>query len=167
MLLADHVTIRAMVAEASPDVSSYRVTLFFGPELVEGKPSIQYCVFNVKKRSWKGGIQVAVEVSRDQLDEIARTLRYSENVAKELSDLPADDQLSYGIRAREYYAQAVCWCKLDLILQSGITQENQCLAADVLTAELRNAATKRASYITSYILDELDLPPRDAAPSTR
>lgn len=158
---------RAMVAKASPDVSSYRVTLFFGPEPVEGKPSIQYCVFNVKKRSWKGGIQVAVEVGRDQLDEIAHILRYSENVAKELSDLPADDLLSYSIRAKEYYVQAVCWCKLDLLLQSGITQENQCLAVDALTAELRDAATKRASYITSYILDELDLPPRDATPTAR
>jgi hypothetical protein len=163
----DHATMRAMVAGASPDVSSYRVTLFFGPEPVEGKPSIQYCVFNVKKRSWKGGIQVAVEVSRDQLDEIAKTLLYSEYVAKELSGLPTDDRLSYSKRANEYYAQAVCWCKLDLMLQSGITQENQCLAADILTAELRDAVTKRAGYITSYVLDELDLPPRDAAPSAR
>ena len=158
---------RAMVAEASPDVSSYRVTLFFGPEPVEGKPSIQYCVFNVKKRSWKGGIQVAVEVSCDQLDEIAKTLRYSEYVTKELSGLPTDDRLSYRFRANDYYAQAVCWCKLDLMLQSGLTQENQCLAADILTAELRDAVAKRAGYIISYILDELDLPPSDVTPSAR
>ena len=158
---------RAMTAEASPDISSYRVTLFFGPEPVEGEPSILYCVFNVKKRSWKGGIQVAVEVSRDQLDKISKTLRYSESVAKELSGLPTDDQLSYSKRANEYYAQAVCWCKLDLMLQSGITQENQCLAADMLLGELPDAAIKRAGYITSYILDELDLPPDDAAPSLR
>jgi hypothetical protein len=157
---------RAMPAEASPDVSPYRITLFFGPEPVEGKPSIQYCVFNVKKRTWKGGIQVAVEVSRDQLDEIAKTLRYSDSVGKELSGLPSDDQLSYCTRAKEYFAQAVCWCKLDLMLQSGITQENQCLASDILFDELRDAAIKRAGYITSYILDELDLPPGDAASST-
>lgn len=158
---------RAMAARVSPDVSSYRVTLFFGPEPVEGKPSILYCVFNVKRRSWKGGIQVAVEVSRDQLDEIAKTLRYSEYLAKQLSVLPTDDQLSYSSRANEYYAQAVCWCKLDLVLQSGITQENQCLAADILVDELRNLAIERAGFITSYIMDELDLPPGEAMPLTR
>jgi hypothetical protein len=156
-----------MAARVSPDVSSYRVTLFFGPEPVEGKPSILYCVFNVKRRSWKGGIQVAVEVSRDRLDEIAKTLRYSEYLAKQLSGLPTEDQLSYSSRATEYYAQAVCWCKLDLVLQSGITQENQCLAADILVDELRNLTIERAGFITSYIMDELDLPPGEAMPLTR
>lgn len=156
---------RAMAAEASSDTSSYRVTLFFGPEPVQGKPSIQYCVFNVKKRSWKGGIQVAVEVSRDRLDEIARILRYPEFVEKKLSGLSSEDQLSFRNRANECYAQAMCWCKLDLMLQAGITPENQCLAADVLRDELRDAAIKRSAYITSYILDELDLPPGDATPS--
>ncbi len=158
---------RAMVTEAPPDLSPYRVTLFFGPEPVEGKPSIHYCVFNVKKRSWKGGIQVSVEVSRNQLDEIANATRFSENVAKELANLPTDDQPSYSRRANECFAQAVCWCKLDLALHSGIPQENQCLAVDVLTAELLETATKRVDYITAYILDELDLPPGGATPSAR
>jgi hypothetical protein len=157
---------RAMAAEASSDTSSYRVTLFFGPEPVEGKPSIQYCVFNVKKRSWKGGIQVAVEVSRDQLDEIARMLRYPEFVENKLSGLSTEDQLSFRNRANECYAQAMGWCKLDLMLQAGITPENQCVTAYMLRDELRDAAIKRAAYITSYILDELDLPPSDATPST-
>lgn len=156
-----------MVAGASPGVSSYRVTHFFGPEPVEGKPSIEYCVFNVKKRSWKGGIQVAVEIRRDQLDDIANAIRFSDTVTRELANLPTGDRQSHSSRANEYFVQAVCWCKLDLALHSGITQENQCLAADVLTAELQDAATKRASYITSYILDELDLPPGNSVPSAR
>ena len=162
-----HATMRAMVTEVSTDTSSYRVTLFFGPEPVEGKPFIQYCVFNVKKRSWKGGIQVAVEVSRGQLDDVANAIRLSENVAKELATLSPDDQPTSSTRANECFAQAVCWCKLDLVLQSGITQENQCLAADMLTTELREAATKRAGYITSYIFSELDLPPGNVTPSAR
>lgn len=150
---------RAMVAEALSDTSSYRVTLFFGPEPVEGKPSIQYCVFNVKKRSWKGGIQVAVEVGRDQLNEIAEILGHPECLAKKWAGLPCEGQLSHTNRANEYFAQAICWCKLDVMLQAGITQENQCLAVDMLRDELRDAAIKRVAYITSYILDELDLPP--------
>ena len=56
-----------MVPESTRDIPSYRVTLFFGPESVEGKPDVQACVFNVKKRSWKAGIQVSVEMSTDQL----------------------------------------------------------------------------------------------------
>jgi hypothetical protein len=61
----------------------------------------------------------------------------------------------------------VSWCKLDLLLQSGITQENQCLAADILVDELRNLAIERAGFITSYVMDELDLPPGDTRPLTR
>ena len=49
-----------MIDRAS-DLSLFRVTLFVGPQPVEGKPFTQSTVYNVKKRSWKGGIQVAVE----------------------------------------------------------------------------------------------------------
>ena len=44
-----------------PELPQYRVTLFFGPEPVKARPSRVCCVFNVKKRSWKGGVQIAVE----------------------------------------------------------------------------------------------------------
>ena len=47
-----------------------------------------------------------------------------------LVDLADEDRLSHQERAHELFIQAVCWCKLDLALQAGITQENQCLADD-------------------------------------
>jgi len=55
-----HATIRTMAVERAPEPSQFRVALFVGPQPVEGKPFTSSCVFNVKKRSWKGGIQVAV-----------------------------------------------------------------------------------------------------------
>ena len=57
-----------MAIVPSSDPAQYRVTFFFGPEAVEERPDHLRCVFNVKKRSWKGGVQVAVDVARRHLD---------------------------------------------------------------------------------------------------
>ncbi|HEY7533510.1 MAG TPA: hypothetical protein VH681_12125 [Nitrospiraceae bacterium] len=148
--------------EASSESSAYRVTLFFGPEPREGNPSIQYCVFNVKKRSWKGGIQVSVEVTSDQLADAALAIQFSDAISSQLIRLPADEQPSHKTRAHELLVQAVCWCKLDLALRSGMTQDNQCVSSDAFVTELQESAAKRADHLTSYILDALDLPGREA-----
>ena len=58
-----------MAIVPSSDPAQYRVTFFFGPEAVEERPDHLRCVFNVKKRSWKGGVQVAVDVA--ELDAFA------------------------------------------------------------------------------------------------
>jgi hypothetical protein len=59
------------------------------------------------------------------------------------------------------FIQAVCWCKLDLALQAGITQENQCLSDNPEIAEVRDAVINRKHFITSYVATELDLVLRD------
>ncbi len=64
-------------------------------------------------------------------------------------------------RAHELFIQAVCWCKLDLALQSGIAQENQSLEDTTWDAEIRDAVIKRTDFITSYVASELDLVLRD------
>ncbi len=56
-----------MSSVPTPELPQYRVTLFFGPQPVKATPSRVCCVFNVKKRSWKGGVQIAVELEEDQL----------------------------------------------------------------------------------------------------
>ena len=48
-------------------------------------------------------------------------------------------------------------CKLVRALQAGITQENQCLAANPGIAEVRDSVIKRKSFITSYVAAQLDL----------
>jgi len=159
----EHVTLRIMAFEHAPEPSQFRVTLFVGPQPVNGRPFTYSCVFNVKKRSWKGGVQVDVAITQSQIDRLSTDVDFSNWLARALTDLPDEDRLSYQERAWELFIQAICWCKLDLALQSGITQENQCLADDTWTAEVRDAVSSRTNFITSYIASELDLVPRDAA----
>ena len=52
---------------SSPRVPIYRITLFYGPESIPGVPQTLQCVFNVKKRSWKGGVQIVVGIEEAQL----------------------------------------------------------------------------------------------------
>ena len=150
-----------MAVEPAPEPSQFRVTLFVGPQPVEGQPFTSSCVFNVKKRSWKGGIQVAVVITQSQIDTLSTDVDFSRWLALALADLADEDRLSHQKRAHELFIQAVCWCKLDLALQSGITQENQCLADDTGIFEVRDTVIKRTNFITSYIASELDLVLRD------
>ena len=156
---------RTMPVEHAPEPSQFRVTLFVGPQPVEGRPFTSSCVFNVKKRSWKGGIQVAVDISQRQIDTLSTEVDLSRWLAQALIDLSDEDRRSHQERAHELFVQAVCWCKLDLVLQSGITQENQCLADDTWITEVRETVIKRTNFITSFIASELDLIPRDATAS--
>lgn len=156
---------RAMLAEPSSEPSQFRVTLFVGPQPVEGKPFTYCTVFNVKKRSWKGGIQVAVDVTHDQVEFSSAALHFDRWLNHALSVTPAEDRASHEDRARDLFIQALSWCKLDLLLQSGIAQENQCLAADTWTEEFESTVSRRAEFITSYIATELDLPSSNTAPS--
>lgn len=161
--ISGHATMRSMAVELAPEPSQFRVTLFVGPQPVEGKPYASSCIFNVKKRSWKGGIQVAVVMTQNQIDTLSTDVDFSRWLALALIDLADGDRLSHQNRAHELFIQAVCWCKLDLALQSGITQENQCLADDRWVAEVRDTVIKRTNFITSYIASELDLVPRDVS----
>lgn len=155
-----------MVPELTRDVPSYRVTLFFGPESVDGKPDVQVCVFNVKKRSWKAGIQVSVEMSTDQLSALRRKMCLADRLAKSLTALDPQERPHYEERIADFFAQAVCWCKLDLRLQAGLTQDNQRILADELTVELDRDVNVRMDYIFAYIFGELDLAPDHSMPSS-
>jgi len=161
--ISGHATMRTMTVEHAPESSPFRVTLFVGPQSVEGKPFTYSCVFNVKKRSWKGGVQVAVVLTQSQIDQLNTDVEFSNWLSLALVDLAAEDRRSLQERAHELFIQAVCWCKLDLALQSGITQENQSLAEDTGIAEVRDAIIKRTNFITSYVASELDLVLRDVA----
>jgi hypothetical protein len=152
---------QTMAIERAPEPSQFRVTLFVGPQPVEGKPFTCSCVFNVKKRSWKGGIQVAVVLTQSQIDTLSADVDFSRWLAVVLVDLADEDRLAYQKRARELFIQAVCWCKLDLTLQSGIAQENQCLGDEIWNAAIREDVIKRRDFITSYVASELDLVLRD------
>lgn len=152
-------TMSGMAVKHAPESSQFRVTLFVGPQPVAGSPGLCSCVFNVKKRSWKGGIQVAVNMTQRQIDRLSTDMDFLGWRTEALRDLSAEDRASCQERAGELFVQAVCWCKLDILLQSGIAQENQCLAEDSWIVEFGEAVIRRRSFITSYIAAELDLAP--------
>jgi len=151
-----------MSVESLTDLSQFRVTLFVGPQPVKGKPFTHATVFNVKKRSWKGGIQVAVELTQVQIDQLNRAIGFPQWLSEALETVSQDERAGYQLRAEELFIQALSWCKLDLLLQSGITQENQCLTADTFVAELNGVATKKRDFVASHVAQELDLLPNDA-----
>ena len=150
-----------MTVEHAPAPSQFRVTLFVGPQPVEERPFTYSCVFNVKKRSWKGGVQVAVVLTQRDIDHLSTDIDFPRWLTLALVDLAEEDRLSHQERAHELFIQAVCWCKLDLALQAGISQENQCLSNSTGIAEVRDAVINRKHFITSYVASELDLVLRD------
>ena len=156
-----HGTMPAMQRDAVSELSQFRVTLFVGPQPVQGKPFTQSTVYNVKKRSWKGGIQVAVELDQTQIDELSAAVGFPQWLEEALTAVSAEERASYHERAQELLVQALSWCKLDLLLQSGITQENQCLTADTFVAELNGIAPTKRDFISSHVAAELDLLPHN------
>ncbi len=143
--------------ELSRDTPLYRVTLFFGPEPVAGENLAQACVFNVKKRSWKAGTQIAVEIHTDQLSALRQAIQLDHRLEKNLATLDACDRSHYEERIPDLFAQAVCWCKLTIRLQAGLSQETQRMGPDEWRIELHQAVTDRSEWIATYILEELDL----------
>jgi hypothetical protein len=150
-----------MAMDSVSDPSQFRVTLFVGPQQVQGKPFTHSTVYNVKKRSWKGGIQVAVELDQAQIDHLREAVGFPQWLETALAIVPAEERAQYHERAQDLLVQALAWCKLDLLLQSGITQQNQCLTADTFVAELNGMAPKKRDFISSHIATELDLLPHN------
>jgi uncharacterized membrane protein YheB (UPF0754 family) len=146
-----------MVTVPTHDVVAYRVTFFFGPEPVEGKANVVVCVFNVKKRSWKAGIQVAVEISSKQLSSLGRTIQWTDRLAKSLMEVEPQEKSNYQERSGDVFVQAVCRCKLDIQLLLGLAQNSQRILAEELIAELDQEISKHSEQLISHILDELGL----------
>ncbi|MGH7164300.1 MAG: hypothetical protein ACREIS_02105 [Nitrospiraceae bacterium] len=140
-----------------PQLPMYRVTLFYGPEPVEQCPSRLRCVFNVKKRSWKGGIQVVVEVEESQLTLARKAIGFDAWLTAVLAKAPQAEQGEFERRARDLFVQGVCTLKLDLALEVGIPQENSCLPGERFVRELNRAVSEQADRIRSYVSTELDL----------
>jgi hypothetical protein len=135
----------------------FRVTFFFGPDNVPGHPDVFVCVFNVKKRSWKGGVQIGVELTEDQLKRLRECGQLDELVEMIRAKVEPEEFIGYDRRAHDLFVQQVCWTKLDLAIASGITQENQTIVADLWEEELQRQVLLRRDGIRQAILTELDL----------
>ncbi len=135
----------------------FRTTFFFGPEEVPERPGILRCVFNTKKRSWKGGIQVAVELTDVQLGRLRDRGLLGELLEMVRAKVEPETFAEYEQRARDLFTQQVCRAKLDLVIGQGMAQENQTVGAEAYREELDRTVTSRADAIRQAILTELDL----------
>jgi hypothetical protein len=134
----------------------FRITFFFGPEEVSAAAAVR-CVFNVKKRSWKGGVQITVELAGVQLEALRDRGQLGELVEMVRAKVEPETFVDYESRARDLFTQLVCREKLDLAIEAGINQENQTVAAEAFTEELDRAVISRVGAIRQAILTELDL----------
>jgi len=141
----------------TPQLPPYRITLFYGPEPVAGHPSRVSCVFNVKKRSWKAGVQVVIELDERQLANARQVSGVEVWLQKVLAAVPEADRAGYAGRADDLFVQGVCALKLDLAIQAGIRQENQSIQADALVSELDGEIVEQAERLKSQIRADLDL----------
>jgi hypothetical protein len=147
--------------QPAPDVPQYRITLFYGPEPVEGRPGLLGCTFNVKKRSWKGGVQIVVEVEESQVARAREATGFEAWLVRLLSTLLDAERSDYESRARDLFVQRLCALKLDLAIEAGLQQESGRIGAEAFARELDAAAPARKDRLLSNILAELDLPGYD------
>ncbi len=140
-----------------PRSPQYRITLFYGPETVDDNPPRHSCIFNVKKRSWKSGVQVVVEVTNAQLATLNLVTEFEPWMGTVLARVPVEEQTDYASRARDLFIQGICSLKLDLAIDRGLAQENQPLSATELVEELGSAVPHKIEFLRTHILSELDL----------
>ena len=142
---------------SSPRVPAYRITLFYGPEYIQGSPSIIQCVFNVKKRSWKGGVQIVVDVEEVQFVRVGKSMQFDEWVENILNQIPEEYRSESAARAKDLFAQQVCLMKLQQAILQGVRQESMTIEGGALIQELDESALREADYIKSQVLEELDV----------
>lgn len=135
----------------------FRTTFFFGPEEIPERPGVLRCIFNTKKRSWKGGVQVVVELAQAQLEQLRERGLLGELAEMIRAKAEPEAFVEYEQRAHDLFTQQVCRAKLELAISAGISQENQTIAADALKEELDRTVTANADAIRQAILTELDV----------
>ena len=155
------VELSSMATSSSSNVPPYRITLFFGPEVHETNPDIFYCVFNVKKRSWKGGIQLVVEMTKTQASRLKRSLHVETWLQNALLHLQQREYDEYVQRGHDLFLQYLCHTKLLLAVDQGLRQETSLLSQHVLTQELDKAVTESGHALKAHLLAELDVPESD------
>ena len=140
-----------------PQIPLFRINLFYGPEELEGASQIIHCVFNVKKRSWKGGVQVGIEVKKSQLDDLARQCNYQSWLKEVLKGVPDENCEEYRQKAQDLLIQLICFYKLQECIHQGIQQKNVQVGPDRLVRETEEAVCRDMEDIKRQILVELDL----------
>jgi len=140
-----------------PQIPLFRITLFYGPELVEGASDTVHCVFNVKKRSWKGGVQVGIALERTQIQQLEHKLGFQPWIEEHLYGVPSDERDDYLKNGYDLFIQFICFYKLGVYIQQGIKQENIQVSGEWLVLETDEAVQREAESIKQQIIVELDV----------
>jgi len=140
-----------------PHIPFFRITLFYGPETFEDASETIHCVFNVKKRSWKGGIQVDIVVGRNQIQRLENQLGFQLWVDEILRVVPSDDREDYVKQGFDLFIQFICFHKLEIYIRKGIKQENTQVSAGFLIMETDEIVQHEAEKIKQQIMVELDI----------
>ena len=140
-----------------PQIPLFRITLFYGPEVFEGASETIHCVFNVKKRSWKGGVQVDIVVGRSQIQRLEKQLGFSSWIEELLQVVPCDNREEYSKQGLDLFIQFICFYKLEIYIRQGIKQENTQVAAGFLVLETDEVIKREAENIKQQIMVELDI----------
>ncbi len=141
----------------TPKIPLFRITLFYGPEDVDESSDIVHCVFNVKKRSWKGGVQVDIQFERSQLESIFRQLDVAPWVDRILKSSPSMERHFYRQRADDLLIQLICFYKLQEYIHQGIQQENSQVSPGQLFEETQLAVGQATESIKRQVVIELDI----------
>ncbi|MEE8494326.1 MAG: hypothetical protein V3S25_09810 [Nitrospirales bacterium] len=134
------------------------MSLFYGPEQVEEGRPIFRCIFNVKKRSWKSGIQVSVQVTETQVAQVRQSVAFESWLRGVLAALPEEERAEHEARAHDAFIQALCALKLDLAIEAGLSQEHRSFGIGEFVDALSRAVAERADRLKAQVLTELDLP---------
>jgi hypothetical protein len=140
-----------------PQIPLFRITLFYGPEAVEGTLDSVHCIFNVKKRSWKGGVQVEVVMHKSQIARLEGILQHSSWLEVVLKGIPVEDRGGYREKSHDLLVQLLCFHKLHVFIHQGISQENIQVSGDALISETDEVVEREAEEIKKQIYIELDL----------
>ncbi|HVG02291.1 MAG TPA: hypothetical protein VM842_05335 [Nitrospira sp.] len=146
-----------MTIPSTSDGAQYRITFFFGPEVAHDSPYHMRCVFNVKKRSWKGGVQVAIELAQDRLLRARERMGYAAWLQRLLRQVALEDRETLTRRADDLFIQVVCSCALNLALHAGLEQENQVIDAEDFGPVLDRLIDEQPEQLMEQIRLELDL----------
>ena len=140
-----------------PQIPLFRITLFYGPERVEGAVDTIHCVFNVKKRSWKGGVQVGIALERIQIRRLEEQLEFLSWLEEHLRGVPFDERGDFLQTGKDLFTQFICFYKLKAYIQQGIKQENIQVADGFLISETDEAVQRESEQIKQQIIVELDV----------
>lgn len=140
-----------------PQIPLFRITLFYGPEIVEGAVDTIHCVFNVKKRSWKGGVQVGIALGSTQIRRLEEQLEFQSWLEAHLKGVPIDERGDFLQTGKDLFTQFICFYKLKTYIQQGIKQENTQVAGGFLISETDEAVRREAEQIKQQIIVELDV----------